>query len=82
MLNDGIVDIIVYLEKSMVISTQYKIEGIWSFLKNIENNIYFIISKENFILFLRKAELQRKINNMSDQQKWTELIDIIKYINN
>jgi len=39
------------------------------FLKNNLNNIYYIISKENFLLFLREVEQRRNINNMTSQGK-------------
>jgi hypothetical protein len=58
------------------------IEQLWSQLKQIIKQIYYIILSEKYILFIREAEFRVNIKNLSEEQKQNEFIDIIKYIQN
>ena len=45
------------------------IESIWSQLKSILKNIYYIIPHQNFILYLREAEWRVKNKNKTLDEK-------------
>ena len=60
-------------------STSY-VESLWSNLKNILRNIYYIIPNKYFLLFLKEAELRRNLNSFTDEEKWKELVSIFNYI--
>ena len=58
------------------------IEQLWSQLKQIIKQIYYIIPSEKYFLFIREAEFRVNINSLSEAEKLNEFIDIIKYIQN
>jgi len=58
------------------------IEALWSNLKQIIKNIYYIIPSEDFVLYLGEAEFRRNINKFNDLTKWNEIIAVINYIRN
>ena len=43
--------------------------------------IYYSIPDTNFISFIREAELLRNIKDYTSENKFAEILDIIKYIN-
>ena len=47
--------------------------------KQILKSIYYSIPNINFILFIREAE--RNIKDYTSEEKFAEILDIIKYIN-
>ena len=58
------------------------IENIWAYLKSLIKRIYNNIPIKNFILFLREEEFRRSINNLTNNQKYYECLDILNYISN
>ena len=57
------------------------IMGVLGNLKQILKSIYYSIPHINFILFIREAELSRNIKDYTSEEKFVEILDIIKYIN-
>ena len=56
------------------------VEQLWSHLKSIIKNLYYSIPHKNFITFIREAELRHNISNYTNERKFGEILDIIKYI--
>ena len=50
-------------------------------LKRILKSIYYSIPHTNFILFIREAELRKNFKDYTSEEKFAEILDLIKYIN-
>lgn len=59
-----------------------QIESVWSTLQSYIKRIYNIIPDENFILFLREAEMRYRFSNKSNKDIEIEFKEIMEYLFN
>lgn len=59
-----------------------QIESVWSTLQSYIKRIYNIIPDENFILFLREAEMRYRFRNKSNKDIEIEFKEIMEYLFN
>ena len=58
------------------------IEGVWSLLKRQIKKLYSNIPHNNFLLFLREAELLYIMSSLTNKEKEDKLIEIFQYLYN